>query len=130
MHTYLIYQKTSTSSAPEETIYIRDGFRIWAMLFGVGWCLYNRLWLVSILMTLAVYGLNFLQNHEVLLWQGKAVIIFLLSLYLGLEGSTLLRYSLKRKGYKLASIVVARSLEEAEYKFLGNILPMDAIKNK
>jgi hypothetical protein len=73
--------------------FVRDGFHVWAALFGVVWLAWNRLWLAFFL----VDGL--------------------LALLLGFEASTLKRWNLSRRNWRQLDIVVADDEEAAERRF-------------
>ncbi len=47
----------ASGSAPEDYVFILDGFYVWAMEFGLFWMLFRRLWLVSFLYVLLIAAL-------------------------------------------------------------------------
>jgi hypothetical protein len=109
MYSYLIYQKPEAIK-DDEMHCICDGFNIWAMLLGVFWALYNRMWLVSLALVVINLIISTLPSGS---WLG-----LLISLFMGFEGNMLLAKKLEKRGYALKSIIVARDIEEAELKFL------------
>jgi hypothetical protein len=111
MNSYLIYQKPEATK-DDEMHCIIDGFNIWAMVLGVFWSLYNKMWLVSLALVVINLIISTLPAAG---WLG-----LLISLFMGFEGSMLLAKKLEKSGYVLKSIIVARDIEEAELKFLQN----------
>jgi len=105
---------------PERVIFVRDGFYVWAFLLGPVWLLWRRLWLVLVLYLL-VWGVL-----EAGLWQAKVesvvqfVVGFVLALLLGLEASTLWRWTLARRGWTTADVVVGDDVESAERRFFAS----------
>jgi hypothetical protein len=53
--------------------------------------------------------------------------LFMLHLTLGFIAKDLLIYRLVKKSYNLADIVLAYSLDEAKYKFIGKVLKINDI---
>lgn len=121
MAAYTVHQpplrKGETSPQPGRFVFVRDGFYVWGFLLSVLWMLRHRLWLVAILfvalMTLIEAGLY---------WAGvgsgaQALIGLALCFLVGLEGATLRRWTLARRGYRPAGVVIADGREEAEERF-------------
>ena len=108
------------SPDPERVIFVRDGFYVWAFLLGPIWLLWRGLWLVLVLY-LFVWGLV-----EAGLWLTKIGMVaqfavsFLLALLLGLEASTLWHWTLTRRGWIAADVVVGDDIESAERRFFAS----------
>lgn len=95
---------------------VPDGLSWTAFAFGPLWFLYHRLWLaalgvVTLLVATAVIG----RLAGLTPWAG-AVITFLMLLLIGLEASSLRRWTYARRGRPVRDAVLAGSLEEAEMK--------------
>jgi Protein of unknown function (DUF2628) len=97
--------------------FVRDGFHVWAALFGVVWLAWHRLWLaligwivLMIAVDVAMVGLGV-----------GVVTVFLvdclLALLLGLEAASLERWTLSRRNWRQLDIVVADDEEAAERRF-------------
>lgn len=102
---------------PERFVFVRDGFHFWAFVLGPLWMLWHRLWLVFFLYVVLSVLL------QIGLWSVGATpgVKFLISLpvsvLIGLEASTLRRWTLARRGRKMVGVVVADDLEAAERRF-------------
>ena len=101
----------------ERFIFVRDGFYFRAFLFAPLWMLWHRMWLVlaGYLVVSAV-----LETALVLVGATPAdvfVVALLISLLVGLEASTLRRFTLNRRGWKNVGIVSGSDLEDAERRF-------------
>ena len=107
------------SADPERFEFVRDGFYFWAFLLGPFWMLWRRLWLV-LLLYLIVWGVL-----EIVLWTAKAgssghfFVALVLALLVGLEASTLRRWTLTRNGWKNVGVVVGDDAESAERRFFS-----------
>ncbi|WP_022722768.1 DUF2628 domain-containing protein [Rhodopseudomonas sp. B29] len=106
-----------TRPAPERFVFLRDGFSIWAFLFGPFWLLYRRLWLALlgylVLMTVLTAALGVLHAGA----GTRFVVLLLCATLLGLEASSLRRWTLGRRGWRPIDIVAADDQEIAERRF-------------
>jgi hypothetical protein len=105
---------------PDRYVFVRDGFYFWAFVLTPLWMLYRRLWLVFFLYVLIAAGI---ENALYYAGAGSAVIAivqFLISLLVGIEASTLLRFTLSRRGWKNVGVVSGDGLEEAEQRFFDS----------
>jgi hypothetical protein len=101
----------------ERFIFVRDGFSFRAFLFAPLWMIWHRMWLV-----LAGYVIvsAVLETALVALGASAAdvsIVALLISLLVGLEASTLRRFSLNRRGWKNVGIISGDDLEDAERRF-------------
>jgi hypothetical protein len=105
------------SADPERFAFVRDGFYFWAMIFGPLWLLWRRLWLALLLYVVAWMavegGLFFLKAGT----GAHAAISIAFALLLGLEASSIWRWTLDRRGWKNSGVVVGDDLESAERRF-------------
>jgi hypothetical protein len=105
------------SAEPDRFVFVRDGFYFWAVVFGPLWLLWRRLWLALLFYVIAWVAV------EGALWFMKAgfgaqaAINTCFTLLLGLEASTLWRWTLNRRGWKNHGVVVGDDLESAERRF-------------
>src|SRR5215470_7904706 len=108
----------STGEADAERFrFVRDGFSWGAFLFGPLWMIFRRLWLVLIIYLVVIAALTV--GLAKLPIGGAAVLLvpFLIALFLGLEGSSLRRWTLRRRGWSDLGIVIGEDLEAAERRF-------------
>ena len=112
--------KSENMPEPTRFTFVRDGFYVWGFLFSVLWMLRHRLWLAAVLfvalVVLVVVGLKFAGAPAGL--QQFAVIA--LAFLVGLEGATLRRWTLKRRGWTNVGVVIADNEDEAERRFFAN----------
>ena len=121
MPTYTVHapppREGETASAPERFRYVRDGFSFWAFLVPPLWLLARRLWL-ALLIWVVAYGL--IEIGLVLLratWGVQSLVAFLIGVLMGLEASSIERWTLARRGWKTLGFVVAGDAEMAEQRF-------------
>ena len=101
---------------------VKDGFIWGAFLFPVLWFVYRRLWLAALFMLIAaVLGVALLWAAGITgFWALLA--IFLWRLLVGLEASSLWRWTLLRRNRPVAQAVFAASEEEAEKKAFARLV--------
>jgi hypothetical protein len=102
---------------PERFIFVRDGFSFWAFLLGPLWMLWHRLWLVFtgylVVLILLAAGLHLIGASTSVRFAAGA----LLALLVGFEAATLRRFTLARRRWRDAGIVVGDDVEAAERRF-------------
>jgi uncharacterized protein DUF2628 len=110
-------RRGDSDSDPSRFAFVRDGFYWAAFFFSVLWMLWHRLWLVLlgflVVVAAVVAALGVLGASA---WAGAAVGL-LLAVLLGIEASTLRRWTLARRGWSQLGVVVADDRELAERRF-------------
>jgi hypothetical protein len=116
MSVYTVHQPSASPEA-ERIVFVRDGFSSWAFLFAPLWMLWHRMWLVlaGYIAIAVVLGTLAIALEASL--GADLVIGLLISLLIGLEASTLRRFTLRRRGWVSAGIVSGDDVEEAERRF-------------
>jgi hypothetical protein len=103
--------------ATDRFTFVRDGFHVWAALFGAVWLAWHRLWLALIgwIVLMIVVDVAMIR-----LSVGAAAVFLvdcLLMLLLGFEAASLERWTLSRRNWRQLDIVVADDEEAAERRF-------------
>jgi hypothetical protein len=120
MPVYTVHAPVTTDAglrATDRFGFIRDGFHVWAVVFGPLWLIWHRLWLALfgwIIVTLAVdVGLARFGAG------GTAIVLAngLIALLMGFEAPSLERWTLSRRNWRQLDIVVADDEEAAERRF-------------
>jgi hypothetical protein len=112
----------ASENTPEPTrfTFVRDGFYVWGFLLSVLWMLRHRLWLVAVLFValsvLIVIGLRLVGAPSGF----QAFAIIALAFLVGLEGATLRRWTLARRGWTNVGVVIADNEDDAERRFFVN----------
>jgi hypothetical protein len=112
---YTVHAPADDPAAPEEFVFVKDGFS-WPALFApILWILWHRLWL-----TLVGYVIFVL----VLAWAGRLVsedaavaVAVLGSLLFALEANNVRRVSLASRGWSDVGVSTGQNVEEAELRF-------------
>jgi len=103
--------------ATDKFVFVRDGFHFWAMVLGPFWLTWKRLWLALLGWLIVVIGLEF----AVLRLGGGGLEVFIvdiiLAILMGLEASTLQRWTYSRRQWRQLDVVVADDEESAERRF-------------
>jgi hypothetical protein len=121
MPTFTVHEppprKDESVTAPERFVFVRDGFHFWAFVLAPLWLLVRRLWLaffIYVVLTIALaVALKFAGAPSYLQSTAALVIAFLI----GLEASSIRRWTLTRRGWKNLGFVVAEDAELAERRF-------------
>ncbi len=101
--------------APERFAFVKDGFSWPAFFFTFLWILWHRMWIallgyIVFLLVIAWIG--------VLAGDSEAMIFAIIGgILIGLEGNTVRRLSLERKGWREVGESYGRNLSEAEIRF-------------
>jgi hypothetical protein len=101
----------------ERFVFVREGFSFWAFIAAPLWMLWHRMWLVLLgYVLLAVILTSVL---VVLGASATALVIvgFAIALLIGLEASTLRRFTLWRRGWRNVGIISGAGVEDAERRF-------------
>ena len=110
----------------DRAVLVPDGFAWPAFAFGVLWFLFHRLWIAALIVLagfLALAGIG----HLLGLPAGIATLVTLLASWLvGLEASSLRRWTLARRGWPARDAVIAATPEEAEARALNRWLDSSA----
>jgi hypothetical protein len=120
MPVYTVHAPDATDAgivATDKFVFVRDGFHLWALVFGPLWLVAHRLWLALIgwIVALAVVDLALTA-----LGAGGAAIFLanvLIGLLMGFEAASLQRWTLSRRHWRQLDIVVADDEEAAERRF-------------
>jgi len=116
MAIYTVHLKGEGKEALTHACFVREGFAWGGFLLGPIWLLRHCLWIAAGAWILAVALLSlFLVNRL----QTPAIfaIFVLIEILVGLEGNHLRRIKLERARFRLADVVAAAGLEEAEFLF-------------
>ena len=121
--------RTYTLHLPEHTLagetreldraqVVPDGFSWAAFAYGPLWFLYYRLWVATVLVILLL-GATVAAGYALHLRPSAGFVVALLvQLLIGLEASSLRRWTYARSGRPVRDAVVAQNAEEAEIKAL------------
>ena len=107
----------AASAEVERFVFVRDGFSWWAFLFAPLWMLRYRMWLVLIGYIVVVGGAKALALLAGAPNFAVSLIGALLGILVGLEASTLRRFTLRRRRWRNVGVVSGRNIEEAERRF-------------
>ena len=106
-----------TATSPDRFVFVRDGFYFWAFVFGPLWLLFKRLWLALLLYIATVAVL------QTVLWligvprPTHGVVSLLMHLLIGLEASSLHRWTLQRRDWRQLGVVAGTNDQDAERRF-------------
>jgi hypothetical protein len=122
MSTYTVHAPPSQNGSaadPQRFAFVRDGFRFWAFLLAPIWLLANRLWLAFIgyvaLIAVIEAGFYFLKLPE----GSQFAIELLIGVLVGLEASTLQRWTYARRKWATVGVVTGENMESAERRFFA-----------
>lgn len=106
----------------EQARLLPESFSWAALIFGGLWLLGKRLWLAALIYALLWGALLYAQRSFGLADGGLLLAHGAIALFLGLEGHNLVVRKLARRGWRLADVVEARDLPEAERRYFERAL--------
>lgn len=96
----------------DRVTFVKDGISWLALVFPLIWLFFYRLWLPLIGYIVVVTSLTLALPETV-----AGILAFAFNVVLAFEGESLRRWSLRRRGYRLADVVTGASAEECERRF-------------
>ena len=119
MPVYTVHAPTAHAAdfrATDKFVFVRDGFHFWAMVLGPLWLIWKRLWLALLGWLVLTVALEVGAGELV---GGGAVTVtgIVIAILMGLEASTLQRWTYSRHGWRQLDVVVADDEESAERRF-------------
>jgi len=120
MPVYTVHAPDATDAgivATDKFAFVRDGFHLWAFVFGPLWLVVHRLWLALLGWIVALAAIDVAMTA---LGAGGAAIFLanvLIALLMGFEAASLQRWTLSRRHWRQLDIVVADDEEAAERRF-------------
>ena len=123
MPTFTVHEppprKTESVTAPERFVFVRDGFYFWAFVLAPLWLLVRRLWLAFLIYVVVTIAVAVAIKFAGLPSWVQSVAALMIALIVGLEASTIRRWTLTRRRWKTLGFVVAEDREIAERRFFG-----------
>jgi len=122
MKTFTVHTPPPSGNAEKDaldTLFVREGFALWAFLIPLFWLLAHRMWLVLLgylVFTGLVEGAAYLIGDVV-----PGIFALLITILFGLEANSLRRWTLDRKGYRFVAVASGRTLEEAEQRYFDSL---------
>ncbi|MFZ5691341.1 MAG: DUF2628 domain-containing protein [Pseudomonadota bacterium] len=124
MAVYTVHQpplgKGENTPDPARFTFVRDGFYVWGFLLTVLWMLRHRLWLVALLFVAGTVLLDIGLRYAGVTSGWRTLTFVAIAFLVGLEGATLRRWTLARRGFTNVGVVVADDPDDAERRFFVN----------
>ncbi|MEW6641168.1 MAG: DUF2628 domain-containing protein [Pseudomonadota bacterium] len=105
------------AAATDRFVFVRDGFHLWAALFGALWFAAHRLWLALLGYLVVVLALAFGLWALKIGSDVRVTVMLLVALLTGFEAASLWRWTLSRGKWRQLDVVVADNREAAERRF-------------
>lgn len=122
-HLYTVHFKPATAKAPEDIVFVREGFNFWAFFFTVFWALYYRTWIFAILCGAWGMVLGMVNVAQMMTPVSLGVLQVGISAIFGYMANDELRESLQRRGYSEISTVSGENRLRAEQRFFDHYTP-------
>jgi len=124
MPTYTVHapqpgRTDDASRAPEQFVFVRDGFHFWAFMLAPLWLLLHRLWLALLIYVVGYGAVSFGFAFARVSSSAQAIVALLIALLIGFEASSIWRWTLNRRGWVTLGFVVAEDAETAERRFFA-----------
>jgi len=103
--------------ATDKFAFVRDGFHVWAMIFGPLWFLWHRQWLATLGWFILAIAFDIALVRLGAGFTAMALADLVVALLMGFEAASVRRWTLARHDYRQLDIVVADDEESAERRF-------------
>ena len=113
-------RRESGGIGDRDVVLVKEGFCWPALFFSVIWALWNGLWLVALLFLLLELALSFLFDLLLIGAPTQIALSLVLAIAIGFFANDLRRWTLARRGFRDAGVVVERDLIAAERRFFEN----------
>lgn len=113
----------SPDGKPEKAAFVREGFSWGAFLLSVLWALWQRMWVVALLLFVVFAALAVASELEFIGSDLAALVQFAIMLLFGFEARNLQIRALEKTGFRRAGIIQATSLEAAELTYFAGRAP-------
>src|ERR1700727_2245226 len=124
MSVYTVHEPPLRAAAalaePERFVFVRDGFYVWAFLLAPLWLIWRRQWLGLFIFLGGTFGLALAALYAGVGVAGRSFALLLIAFLVGLEASTLRRFTLARRGWRNIGLVSGTNMEAAERRFFND----------
>jgi len=107
----------SASDHADRFVFLRERFSLGAFLFGPLWMIWRRVWLVLVAYLVVIGFVEYGLLRLGIAWSAHAAVYLLVQFLVGLEATSLRRWTRVRRGWRDCGIVIADDREMAERRF-------------
>jgi bacteriorhodopsin len=120
MKSYNVYisHKDKSQTEANDLVLVYDGFSWYCLLFSWLWAIYNRVWSVLFAYVIVAVTGAALAKFSLLPIKGVQVFSFISYVMISFHANDLYGKSLVKRGYKLISVSIGRSYDEALLRFI------------
>lgn len=119
---YTVHIDPSKANPVEKAVFIREGFNLFALIFGVFWALYHRMWLIALVLTVVVVSFGLAEEAKLLDKVSLTILQVSFNIFIGFQGNDLRRWWLSKRGYIMPDVVVSDNELRAQQRYFDRIL--------
>jgi bacteriorhodopsin len=119
---YTVHIDPSKTNPLEKAVFVREGFNLFAFIFGVFWALYHRMWLIAIALAIVVVSFGLAEEAKALDMVSLTILQIAFNIFVGLQGNDLRRWWLSKRGYIMSDVVVSDNELRAQQRYFDRIL--------
>ena len=119
MKAFEIYVSEHGDFTAEKTIFLKEGFSIWAAAFKPFWALYNKIWSVSAILFILITIPIYLENIGIVNKVSAQILQIGIFFFAGFNATDWKGKNLQSKGYKFFGVVNAKNELEAKQRFFS-----------
>lgn len=119
---YTVHIKVNEANAEEKPVFVYEGFNWKALVFGVFWTLYHRLWIVSLVVAAITALIAMAAGKHIISESSELILQAAFGIYIGLSANDWYRSSLSRRGYIINDIVVESDEIRAQQRYFEHAL--------
>lgn len=119
---YTVHINPALTHASEKAEFVREGFDIFAFIFGPLWALYHRLWLEALIIFSVIGTLAIAEQNGWLAVPVVMVVNIAFRFFIGVQAGDLKRNALSRRGYIMSDVVVGDNELRAQQRYFDRLL--------
>ncbi|MDX2074146.1 MAG: DUF2628 domain-containing protein [Alphaproteobacteria bacterium] len=119
---YTVHTKPGSDHSLTKPVFLREGFNWPAFLFTFLWALYERLWLLALVILAANFAIAAGLRTGLIDQMSGTIILLALQVIVGFSGNDALRKRMRKQGYIFQDIASGDSLLRAEQRYFDRLV--------
>lgn len=115
---YTAHIKPGEGAEIEKVLFVKEGVSLFALLLGVIWALYYRIWWLALIIIVVNVIITNLVKNIIITSEAGVILHMIVNVILALYGNDLYRLELKRRGYLFKQVVSGCNMLEAKCRLL------------
>ena len=119
---YTVHINPANNNAVEKAVFVREGFSVYAFIFGVLWALYHRAWGFAIFLGVFAVLFGVAEHSKWMDRDSLAIIQLAFSFLVGYHANDCRRASLAKRGYIMSDVVASDNEMRAQQRYFDRMV--------